>query len=187
MTSLELFIVLLILIIVVIIAILTAIAAQRITGVKDYDKDEDLKNAHSKLTIGSVIAWLSIAIIVLIILYNFRKGPGGKEGGKSTSIKVFMIVVSVLIFIEGILASIASVDMDKSKNSELPGTGARSLSNTVAVLGIIGGVLGVTFVILSFVMGGKKDKKKDKKEGEEEDTESEEEEKDDTKSKEKDE
>lgn len=170
MTTLELFIVLLILIIVVIIAILTAIGAQRITGIKNYEQDANLKSAHSRLTVGSIIAWISIAIIVLILLYNFRKGPKGAEGGKSTSIKVFMVVVSVLVFIEGILASIASVDMDKSKNKELPGTGARSLSNTVAILGIIGGILGITYVVLSFIFGGKKkgEEGEEKDEGEKE-------------------
>jgi len=170
MSILDSFLIVIILIILVIIAVLIPAAAVRITSIKDYESNGDLKNAHQKLTVAAVAAWISILIFIFIIVYYLSKTNevSKKETSSEVGIRISIIIAAILIFIEGILAAIASVDMDKAKSTGIDNTGARSLSNTAAILGIVGGVICIILLISSLVPKKKETEKKEGEKGEKE-------------------
>ncbi len=149
---LELLLVFIIIIILVIVNVLTAISSQRITTLTDYKSNSDLVIAHSRLTVASITGWIGLIILVIIFISYIGKTTEKKDKKTSGGIILFLFIALVLIFIVGVLCSIASVDMDKAaKSTNIKETGARSLSNTAAVLSIISGIVGIVALIYAFV------------------------------------
>ena len=173
MSTLEIFLIIIIIIILVVIAVLTSAAAVRITSIKNFQSNLDLRNAHQKLTVASIVGWIAIIIYVFIIVYYLSKHLDKRiETSGEAGIRLSIFITAILIFIEGILAAVASTDMDKAKASGIDATGARSLSNTAAILGILGGVLAIVVIISSLIPKKKpKVKGEEEKEGEEEEVE----------------
>nr|QBK89672.1 MAG: uncharacterized protein LCPAC001_01850 [Pithovirus LCPAC001] len=163
MFGLEIFLLFIVLIIIVVIAVLNSVAAVRITTITNYEADIELKKAHSRLIISAIIGWVGLIIIVGILAYYFSKvedtaiAKPGEEGNSTTGagLKVFLFVAVVLIFITGILSAIAAVELDKSKNKDVKETGARSLSNSAAVAGIIGAIIVIITLIIAFTSNKK--------------------------------
>lgn len=142
-----------IIIILVIVSVLTGVAAREITLVSGYKNDPDLSEAHSKLTIATITGWIGVIVVALILAYYLTR-----EKPSPTYLRLFLFIGLTIAFIIGILASIASTDMDKSSSDKIKNTDARSNSNIAAIFGVTGGVIGIVGVIYSFIRGRKKTK-----------------------------
>lgn len=137
----------------------TAVAAQSITTVDGYQSSNDLTTAHSRLTVASIILWLGLIVLIALLVYYIYKSQ--KEASK-WYLRLFLLLGLVLVFIAGVLASIASVNMDRATSSNISRTDARSLSNTTAVVGVVGGLVGIIGLIYTLVRSRRAKKAKAK-------------------------
>ena len=168
MSILELVLLFIVIIIIVIIAVLNAIAASRLTGIKNYDSDSVLNRAHEFLTWSSVLGWIGLFFLVGLMAYYFSKDSIQRESvSKGTGVRVLLFITTIFIFIVGILSASAAVEMDKTTTNkkELDESGARGLTNWAAILGIVGAVLVVVALVASYYVKVRAVKKKDPKTG----------------------
>ena len=123
--------------------------AVRITGIKAWDSNTKLKNAHHKLTIAAVVAWITVAaILILGILYLiFGSETIGIFG--SLIIYIFLIATLVATGTVGILSAIAAEDIQKANVKD--DNESRRQAIIAASLALVGFVsLIIVFIIRLF-------------------------------------
>ena len=130
-------------------------AAVRITGINpSYKNNKDLVEAHSKLTLMSVIAWIGVAVIVTCVILIFAFDL---ETVSSIFIYGLMFISLVLLGVVGVYSAwaaslIADADVKDDNKSRRQAIIAASLA-----LGGIGLII-IGFIVKIFVIA-KKDKK----------------------------
>ncbi len=97
-------------------------ATVEITNIPEYSSNKDLQNAHHWGKIGSIVAWLSISLMVIgfILLIIF-----GSEIliGFGTYILYFLLFISLVgVIVTGILAALTASDINKAKVSDNKGS-----------------------------------------------------------------
>lgn len=123
----------------------------RITHISDYRDIAKLESAHRKLTIASVIAWITVAFILVAgILYLIFGSEETEVTSEATGVSFGSIVVYGLLFISlvatstvGILSAMAASDINAS------GVQDKDLANRQA---IIAAVLAIVVVVALLVV-----------------------------------
>ena len=97
-------------------------ATRKITNIPEYGSNKELASAHKFGTIGAVVGWITIAIMVIgfILLLIF----GGEILiGFGTEILYFLLFISLVgVIVTGILAALTASDINKAKVSDNKGS-----------------------------------------------------------------
>jgi hypothetical protein len=119
----------------------------QITKIPGYSSNTDLASAHRYGTIGSIVAWITIAFMVIgfILLLIF-----GAEVlvGFGTEILYFLLFISLLgVITTGILAALVASDINKAKVSDNMGSYRSAIISAVIAIPV--------FVFLLIAIGVK--------------------------------
>ena len=111
------------------------------------ENDSDLESAHKWLTWTAVISWISVALIILGgILYAYW-GLGNIVKTGNWVIYIMLFLSMVLVILIGIFSAIAA---SKMNNTEADNKGAYHQAIVAAVLGIVGFILILTLLLITF-------------------------------------
>jgi hypothetical protein len=138
----------------IIAGVYTVRAAIAVTNTKGYENDQTLQLAHSDLTWASVVAWISVGLVVAVIVFAFAggvalfgsgvgeeamllQGGGGVERGFSPFLIFLVIVSAILALTVGTLSARAATRIRSSSTYDSStGSPAYQAAVIAAVLGI---------------------------------------------------
>src|SRR5581483_9086247 len=90
-------------------------ATIRTTGIPEYNSgNSDLSLAHKYGTIGSIVAWISVAIILLAIVIYFIYGAETFEATGNLFIYGLLFFILALTITVGVLAALSAYYVNKS-------------------------------------------------------------------------
>lgn len=136
-------------------------ATRRVAGLSQYPSNKDLSTAHHWGTIGSIVGWITIALILIAgILYIFFLGETALEsGGIAATLLLFLALVGNILV--GVFAAMTAYYINKS------GVDDNNLSYRNSVIAAVLAIISfVAIVIVFFVKIFYKPKTKEQKETE---------------------
>lgn len=129
-------------------------SAVRITGIKGWEKNDELAEAHRLLSIAAIVTWITVAVIIaLAIIIIFFIGPAA---GRFASIIIYGFLFLSVAAVVGI-AILSAIASQKINNSGIEDDNlARRQAIIAAVLASVSGV-GIIILFIVRLFGGKKD------------------------------
>ncbi len=137
-------------------------AAVEVTDVDDWDKDDNLKKAHSWLTWASVAGWISVALIITLVVLYLVFGLETAEFTAGLVAKGLLLLTLAVMVVTGSFAAVGASFIDKSsKSSEAKSEGAYRDAIIAAVSALLGAaIIGGTFLWKMFHKPKKKGEEK---------------------------
>ncbi len=135
-------------------------ASVRITGIANWDSNDDLKTAHRYLTIAAIVTWVTVAVILLLgILYVVFVGSETMGTGMGIVIYGLLFLSLGATIVVGILSAIAADKIGKSKVTN------DNNSRRQAIIAAVLALVSATGLIIGLIVMFFKPKKKEENEG----------------------
>ena len=137
-------------------------AAVKVTDISDWETDNDLESGHSWLTRASVIAWISVVLVVISIIIYLIFGLETAAFTSGLISKGLLFIILAIMIVTGSFSAVGASFIRKStKYGDSTSKSAFDLALTSSILAL-GGVLIIGGVLIwKFIHNPKREEKKE--------------------------